>query len=196
MVTLVFTDRSLNSTGIVPMLISPPVNRLFTILLLLAGLSWLGGCATSSVSTHDPHTAVRQHIVATAERLIGTPYVFGGESPTGVDCSGLVQYAYLQVGMQLPRTSVEQFQAAQSQRRVLPGDLLFFRTGRGSQVSHVGIYAGNGYMIHASSGSGKVRKVKLNQRYWRQRMVGGATFLGVGGMPVARRGSFGEKPSG
>ncbi|MCB1767060.1 MAG: C40 family peptidase, partial [Candidatus Competibacteraceae bacterium] len=149
-----------------------------------------------SVSTHDPHAVVRQRIVATAERLIGVPYVLGGESPDGVDCSGLVQYAYLQAGISLPRTSVAQFQAAQPQRRVLPGDLLFFRTGRSGQVSHVGIYAGNGQMIHASSSSRKVRKVKLNQRYWRQRMVSGATFLGVGDVPVARRTLVSDKPSG
>jgi len=177
------------------MLMLPPARRLSIVLLLLAGLSWLGGCATPSISMHDPHAAVRQHILVTAERMIGTPYVFGGESPAGVDCSGLVQYAYLQAGIRLPRTSVEQFQAAQPQRRVLPGDLLFFRTGRSRRVSHVGIYAGNGQMIHASSGSRKVRKVKLNQRYWRKHMVGGATFLGGGGTPVARRGSFGAKPS-
>jgi cell wall-associated NlpC family hydrolase len=171
-------------------------NHVSMMLLLLAGLLWLGGCATPSVSTHDPHAVVRQRIVATAERLIGTPYVLGGESPAGVDCSGLVQYAYLQAGISLPRTSMEQFQASQPQRRVLPGDLLFFRTGRGNRVSHVGIYAGNGQMIHASSGSRKVRKVKLNQRYWRQRMVGGATFLGVGSDPVARRIVVSDKPSG
>ncbi|MCB1821587.1 MAG: C40 family peptidase [Candidatus Competibacteraceae bacterium] len=177
------------------MLIPPHSNRLYIMLLLLAGLSWLGGCATPSVSTHDPHAVVRQRIVATAERLIGTPYVLGGESPAGVDCSGLVQYAYLQAGISLPRTSLEQFQASQPQRRVLPGDLLFFRTGRSGQVSHVGIYAGNGQMIHASSGSREVRKVKLNQRYWRQRMVGGATFLGVGDDLAHRTLLISDKPS-
>ncbi|MCP5196834.1 MAG: C40 family peptidase [Gammaproteobacteria bacterium] len=178
------------------MLIPPLANRFVTVLLLLTSLSWLGGCATPLDSPlHDPHAAARQRILATAEQLIGTPYVLGGESPTGVDCSGLVQYAYLQAGIPLPRTSMQQFQAAQPQRRVLPGDLLFFRTGRSSEVSHVGIYAGNGQMIHASSSSRQVRKVKLNQRYWRQRMVGGATFLAIGGAPVARRGIFSEKPS-
>lgn len=173
-----------------------PANRFTAVLLLLAGLFWIGGCATPPVSTHDPDaTAVRQQILSTAHRLIGVPYVLGGESPAGMDCSGLVQYAYLQVGIQLPRTSIEQFQAAQPQRRVLPGDLLFFRTGRSNQISHVGIYAGNGQMIHASSGSKEVRKVKLNQRYWRQHMVGGATFLGAGGVPVARRGAVSSRPS-
>lgn len=173
----------------------PPADRLSLILLLLAGLSWLGGCATSSVSSHDPHAAVRQRILASAERLIGTPYVYGGESSSGIDCSALVQYAYGQAGIKVPRTSAQQFGAARSQRRVLPGDLLFFRTGRDNRVSHVGIYAGNGEMIHASSGSKRVRKAKLNKPYWRKRMVGGATFLGAGGAPVAREALVTNLPS-
>ncbi len=130
----------------------PPCAYRAFLALLLTGLFWLGGCAAPSAPTRgDSYTAARQRILGTAERLIGTPYVLGGESPGGVDCSGLVQYAYLQAGIRLPRTAMEQ---------------------------HVGIYAGKGQMIHASSGSGQVRKVSLNRRYWRQRLVGGATFLG------------------
>lgn len=154
--------------------------------LLLAGLVWLNGCATPPPS-RDPHQAARQRILATAERLIGAPYVLGGESPRGVDCSGLVQYAYQQAGIRVPRTTAQQFRAGRPQRQVLPGDLLFFRTDDSGAISHVGIYAGSGRMIHASSGGGQVRKVTLNQRYWQQRMVGGVTFLGAGSaaMPVA-----------
>ncbi len=157
-----------------------PCSRHAAVALLLMGLVWLNGCATPQPS-RDPHMTARQRILTTAERLIGAPYVLGGESPSGVDCSGLVQYAYQQVGIQVPRTAAQQFQAGRPQRRVLPGDLLFFRTDHSGAVSHVGIYAGSGQMIHASSGSRQVRKVKLNQRYWRERMVGGATFLSAGG---------------
>lgn len=158
-----------------------PGSRYILIALLLAGLAWLSGCATPQAS-HDPHTnAARQRILAAAERLVGVPYVLGGESPSGVDCSGLVQYAYQQAGIRVPRTTMQQFQAGRPQRQVLPGDLLFFRTDNSGVVSHVGIYAGSGQMIHASSGSRQVHKVKLNQRYWQQRLVGGATFLSAGG---------------
>lgn len=159
-------------------MLMPRVHRV-SIVLLLAGLAWLGGCATPQPS-RDPHTGARQRILTNAERLIGTPYVLGGESPSGVDCSGLVQYAYRQAGIRVPRTAAQQFQAGWPQRKVLPGDLLFFRTDNSGAVSHVGIYAGGGLMIHASSGSRQVRKVQLNQRYWQQRMVGGATFLSAG----------------
>ena len=179
-----------------PPLLLSNVHRLFTALWLLASLTWLGGCATPPASFDDSHTVARQRIVGMAERLVGTPYVRGGESPDGVDCSGLVQYAYRQAGIRVPRTTIEQFQAGHSQRHVLPGDLLFFRTDASSAISHVGIYTGQGQMIHASSGSGQVRKVSLSQRYWRQRIVGGATYLGMGNRPITRRGPVTDNPNG
>lgn len=170
--------------------------RLFVASWLLAGLLGLGGCATPPTAPKDPHAAARQRILGVAERMVGTPYVLGGESPGGVDCSGLVQYAYQQAGIRVPRTTVAQFQAGRPQRQVLPGDLLFFRTDGSGRVSHVGIYAGRGQMIHASSGSGRVRKVSLQQPYWRQRLAGGATFLGAGAPPLTRRWPMDDGPNG
>jgi cell wall-associated NlpC family hydrolase len=163
---------------------------------LLVGLSWLSGCATPTSTPRDPHASARQRILGAAERMVGTPYVPGGESPGGVDCSGLVQYAYQQAGIRVPRTTVAQFQAGRPQRRVLPGDLLFFRTDASGRVSHVGIYAGRGQMIHASSGSGRVRKVSLQQPYWQQRLAGGATFLGAGTPPLTRNPPMDNGPNG
>jgi cell wall-associated NlpC family hydrolase len=115
--------------------ISLRAHRLFILSWLFAGLFWLGGCATPPASPRDPHATARQRILGAAERLVGTPYVLGGESPGGVDCSGLVQYAYREAGIRVPRTTAEQFQAGRSQRRVLPGDLLFFRTNGSGQIS-------------------------------------------------------------
>lgn len=172
-----------------------PCSRYIFIALLLAGLAWLSGCATPQTS-HDPYAAARQRILVTAERLVGAPYVLGGESPSGVDCSGLVYYVYRQAGIRTPRTTVQQFQAGRPQSQVLPGDLLFFRTDRSGAVSHVGIYAGGGRMIHASSGSRQVRKVTLNQSYWRQRMVGGVTFLSAGSAATPLAGERGGGPNG
>lgn len=170
--------------------------RLWISAWLLAVLFELSGCATPPTSSRDPHATTRQRILGVAERMVGTPYVLGGESPSGVDCSGLVQYAYQQVGIRVPRTTVAQFQAGRSQRQVLPGDLLFFRTDGSGRVSHVGIYVGRGQMIHASSGSRRVRKVSLRQPYWRQRMAGGATFLGGATPTVTRRWPATEGPNG
>lgn len=142
---------------------------------LLVGLLGLSGCATPTTGTGE-QSAARQRILATAERLIGTPYVLGGESPDGMDCSGLVQYTYHQADIRVPRTAAAQLRAGRPQRHVLPGDLLFFHGGDGL-VSHVGIYAGKGKMIHASSSTRRVLKTDLNQRYWQQHLIGGATFL-------------------
>jgi cell wall-associated NlpC family hydrolase len=176
--------------------IPPRARRPLIASWLLAGLLGLGGCATPSPSPRDGDATARQRILGAAERMVGTPYVPGGEAPGGVDCSGLVRYVYRQAGIRLPRTTAELFQAGQSQRQVLPGDLLFFRTDASGQISHVGIYAGGGRMIHASSGSGQVRKVSLHQPYWRRRMVGGATFLGAGTVPITRRGPTDNGPNG
>lgn len=104
--------------------------------------------------------------VSLAMQAQGTPYVWGGNSLTkGVDCSGLVQQVYKQLGINLPRTTYEQAKYGKvvSTGALLPGDLVFYNTGGGDpngigNLSHVGIYIGNGQIIHAP-GRGKSVKV-------------------------------------
>jgi len=93
--------------------------------------------------------------VAYAYRKIGSPYVWGATGPNAFDCSGLVQAAYRAAGIQLPRTSYAQIGAGRRVPRseLRPGDLVFFYRG----ISHVGIYVGNGQMIHAPHPSARVR---------------------------------------
>jgi cell wall-associated NlpC family hydrolase len=96
--------------------------------------------------------------VDVAQQFLGVPYVWGGASPAGFDCSGLVQYAYGQLGVELPRTAADQAQMGQpvaSLAAARPGDLLAFH----DPVDHIGIYAGNGLMVVAPK-TGDVVKVQ------------------------------------
>lgn len=109
-------------------------------------------------------SSMRDSLVAMARAQIGRPYVLGAESPgQGFDCSGLVQYIAAALHVKLPRTAAEQAGAGSpvsaDTARLLPGDLLTF--GRGTRISHVGIYVGNGRMVHASPKAGRVIETAL-----------------------------------
>ena len=99
-------------------------------------------------------------IAATAARYLGTRYRLGGVKPGAFDCSGFIRYVFARHGVALPRTAREQATAGHSVVLGLDslrvGDLLFFRTARG-RASHVAMYAGDGRIIHASSGSRRIR---------------------------------------
>ena len=92
--------------------------------------------------------AVGERAVALAKQHLGTPYVWGGETPGGFDCSGLVQWAYKQVGVDLPRVSTQQAKAGRevTAAEARPGDLVFFERGA---VDHIGMYAGGGQWVVA-----------------------------------------------
>lgn len=105
--------------------------------------------------------------VAYAARFLGVPYVWGGTSPSGFDCSGLVQYVYKHLGITLPRTTFDQYKTGTSVSRsnLQPGDLLFFNSGPGSSPTnpgHVSIYAGNGQEIVASTTGKPVMRRAVN----------------------------------
>ena len=105
-----------------------------------------------------------------AKRYLGVPYLWGGTTPAGFDCSGLCQYAYRQVGISIPRTSRTQFTTGQfipaSRTDLLEaGDLVFFGYGGDpSQIHHVGMYVGGGVFIEAPGAGGHVRYASLSSR--------------------------------
>lgn len=106
-----------------------------------------------------------QAVLDFARAQIGKPYIWGGTGPNGYDCSGLVQAAWAQGGVNLPRTTYDQVNAGTpvSRDQVRPGDLLFFYSA--SAPSHVGIYSGNGNMIHGSNPSKPLEEISL-AAYW------------------------------
>ena len=107
-----------------------------------------------------------QKIIVTAKRYIGVPYVWGGSTPSGFDCSGYVQYVFAAHSIPLPRTSKQQWTVGSpvAKSALQPGDLVFFATGSNG-VSHLGIYIGDNQFIHASSSKG-VMISSLNNSYW------------------------------
>ncbi len=113
-----------------------------------------------------------QAVLNTAQKYLGAPYVFGGTTPHGFDCSGYVQYVFKQQGHQLPRLADQQYLSgkAVSYNNLKPGDLVFFST-YAKGASHNGIYLGAGKFIHASSSRG-VMISKLAETYWHAHYIG------------------------
>jgi cell wall-associated NlpC family hydrolase len=123
---------------------------------------------------------VRNEIVATAKRFLGIPYSWGGSSPyEGFDCSGLTIAVYKLNGLNLPRSSREQYKTGTpvKKSRLLKGDLVFFATSKGRKVTHVGIYVGNNKFIHAPGRNKHIRTDSLSETYFMKRYKGARTYL-------------------
>lgn len=112
-----------------------------------------------------------QRLMGIANQYIGVPYVFGGNDPSGFDCSGFTRYVYSAIGIDLPRMADEQYNVGYDVSRsyLQPGDLVFFTTYMPG-ISHVGIYIGNDQFINASSDGVSVDS--LDSHYWSSRYVG------------------------
>lgn len=121
--------------------------------------------------SRDGATAARK-IIQTALRFVGVPYVFGGNTPDGFDCSGFTRYVFARGGMGLPRMADEQYVLGHpvSKSQLRPGDLVFFTTYTDG-VSHVGIYLGEGKFISATSSRG-VAVDRMADSYWGPRYIG------------------------
>lgn len=114
-------------------------------------------------------------IMSLARKMIGVPYVWGGTSATGLDCSGFTMRIYRLVGVNIKRLADEQYYQGTPTDDPAPGDLVFFSTYLPGP-SHVGIYLGNNYFIHASSRKG-VTVSSLDDTYFKKRYLGARRFF-------------------
>jgi murein DD-endopeptidase len=146
-------------------------------LILILALA-LAGCATTSPpaastgSTKPSNAAPADRAAALAAKMVGKPYKYGGASPSGFDCSGLVQYSFRHAGIALPHNTVQQRSATRLVKvaELRRGDLLFFDQ-EGKKHGHVGIYLGDGKFVHAPSSGKSVRSDALSNPYWKKHLT-------------------------
>ena len=134
----------------------------------------LNGTTSSGSSAAAPSNVSGAAILAEAKKYLGTPYVFGGASPSGFDCSGFVYYVLKQLGFSPYRTPADQYKqgTSVSKDQLKPGDIVFFANTYASGISHVGIYAGNGQFIHAPNSRSTVSYSDLTSGYWANHYYG------------------------
>ncbi len=154
-----------------------PVTTRVALLLLV---SLLSACSSRAPVPPTPvpapigsYNGNADDVLFRALGLVGTPYRYGGNTPdSGFDCSGLIGYVYRDAaGISLPRSTRELINLrapAVGRDALQSGDLLFFATGGGRQVSHAGIYVGEGRFVHAPSSGGTVRLDRLGDSYWQR----------------------------
>lgn len=156
--------------------------------IFIVSLLFVSSCKTSKTvyyKSSEPHrqtanvsytaSANVKHLIKEAKKFLGVPYKYGGNSRSGMDCSGLVVNAFQAVGEQMPRISKEQAQKGKEIRLkdVREGDLVFFKTS-GSNINHVGIVEkvrnGEIFFIHSSTSQGVIIS-SIEETYWNKRFV-------------------------
>lgn len=136
-----------------------------------------------------------ESIVELARKYLGVQYVWGGTSPSGFDCSGLIQYVFGKNGVSLPRTTYNQINVGYSVQpnKLRPGDLVFFDTDRKrSGPDHVGIYIGGGKFLHAPRPGQGVKISSLAEGYYMDRWMAGRRVPGVSASAAAGGGEAEE----
>ena len=133
---------------------------------------------SSNAVSYNGTSAKRAAVLEYAAQFLGTPYVYGGSTPSGFDCSGFTSYVFKNTVGSIPRVAQSQFDATTrvSREELLPGDLVFFGSSA-SSISHVGIYVGDDQFIHSPHTGDVVKYDSLNSSYYSSRFQGGGRVI-------------------
>lgn len=150
-----------------------PFGRVLIACLISLSLAACGGRSAVKSRPQVPATVsqssqnIGQEAAAIAQRQVGAPYRYGGHTPTGFDCSGLVHYSYQRAGKVVPRTTTQLWNSTHVIARddMRAGDVLFFRID--GKMSHVGMYIGNNRFVHAPSSGKSVSIESLTSDFYR-----------------------------
>lgn len=153
------------------------MRHVVTVLLFFAILMPLGCVSTPPRHIAGYSSTAGDKASETALSLLGKPYKFGGDTPDGLDCSGLVRYSYLTAGLDVPHSTAALRRQTHPvyTRQIRKGDLVFFNQ-LGKKYSHVGIYVGDNHFVHAPSSGKSVRKDSLGDSYWKKHFLGVRRF--------------------
>lgn len=150
-------------------IITRTIPRYFVLLTFFYLLVGCGRHAPAPTGNLSDSVVVIAQLNSQLQHWKGTPYQYGGLNHNGIDCSGFVYRTFQdRFGIQLPRSTSQQAKVGNkvSRNELLPGDLVFFKTGRGENGLHVGIYDTEDQFIHASTSKGVIRS-SLNNVYWK-----------------------------
>lgn len=146
------------------------------IIIAMSGMLLLAGGSRADNASSEKE--LRERLIVTAKKYIGTIYRYGGMGNKGFDCSGFVQFVYREIGINLPRSTPDQYEGGTKidMSEIKPGDLLFWRI-YGRRVSHVGIYLGNSQFIHSPSFGKRVSITTMELPYWKMKFAGAVSYI-------------------
>ena len=133
--------------------------------------------APATTTRRAPSVDIAAIAASIAQEQVGVPYRYGGQDPRGFDCSGLVHFAYQQAGRNVPRTTGTLWASARpiAPRELIPGDVIFFRFD--DKPSHVGLYLGDGWFVHAPSTGKRVTTERVDTPFYAARMIRGGRLV-------------------
>ena len=152
-------------------MISQPASIIRGLVLAAIIVSGSTACSSHKPARGDNGPRTGELAAQVALRQVGVPYRYGGSSPRGFDCSGLVHYSYASAGLSLPRTTAGLWAELEpvGKRDMQTGDLLFFSID--GKMSHVGMYLGDGRFVHAPSSGRSVSVESLGSAYYRAALI-------------------------